>query len=87
MTNASAEPLQLVTSDLERRIVKAIQKKIIQGNDITILHISITGSRGKGMASADSDFDTKILVLHSREDYLLQATKDTWTLPEFLLDD
>lgn len=82
------EPLRLDTTDLQRRIVQGIKEKVMEwNNDITILHISITGSRGKGMASDNSDFDTKVLILHSRKDYLLQTTKDIWTMPEFSLEE
>ena len=38
------------------------------------MHISITGSRAKGIASANSDYDTKVIVLHPEELYLLQRT-------------
>jgi predicted nucleotidyltransferase len=34
--------------------------------------IAIVGSRGKGMASEESDYDTKVISLYSSRRYLLQ---------------
>ena len=38
----------------------------------TLLHLALTGSRSKQLSSPDSDYDVKAVVLHSKEDYLLQ---------------
>lgn len=42
----------------------------IQGKQL--LHLSVVGSRSKGFASSDSDYDVKAVILHSPSDYLLQ---------------
>lgn len=54
-------------------IVETI-KKLLSPKGITVLHIAIVGSYAKGMNSKNgcSDFDTKVIALHSRRDYLLQ---------------
>ena len=38
----------------------------------TLVHLSVTGSRSKQLASPDSDYDVKAVILHSTSDYLLQ---------------
>ena len=37
-----------------------------------LIHLSIVGSRSKQLASHDSDYDLKAIILHSTENYLLQ---------------
>ena len=44
----------------------------------TILQITVCGSSGKGIASDQSDFDVKVLVIHPQKDYLLQKVKESW---------
>jgi predicted nucleotidyltransferase len=36
------------------------------------VHAAVCGSRSKGIASRDSDYDIKVIVIHERESYLLQ---------------
>mmetsp|Transcript_27215 Transcript_27215/g.49120 ORF Transcript_27215/g.49120 Transcript_27215/m.49120 type:complete len:247 (-) Transcript_27215:436-1176(-) len=38
----------------------------------TLIHLSTVGSRSKQLASHDSDYDLKAIILHSTENYLLQ---------------
>jgi hypothetical protein len=54
-------------------IVETI-KSMLSPKGITVLHIAIAGSYANDMNSKDgcSDFDTKVIALHSRRDYLLQ---------------
>lgn len=40
--------------------------------DLKILFISLTGSRGKNMASSESDYDVKVIILNPHDKYLLQ---------------
>lgn len=40
--------------------------------DKTLIHLSVVGSRSKGLASHNSDYDLKAVILHARKDYLLQ---------------
>ena len=40
--------------------------------DKTLVHLSIAGSRSKSIASPDSDYDVKAVILHSTENHLLQ---------------
>ena len=44
---------------------------------ITILHISLIGSRGKGMSNLSSDYDFRALIHSRKEDYLLNRAKDS----------
>lgn len=53
-------------------ILQAVQC-LPQMKNKRLLHLSIVGSRSKHLASHDSDYDLKAIVLHSKEDYLLQS--------------
>jgi predicted nucleotidyltransferase len=76
------QPLPLSITNIQRSIVEEIKKKLPK--TATVLHIAITGSRGKGVAAAHSDYDTKVLVLHSKRDYLLQKYRPSWKFETFI---
>ena len=41
------------------------------------IHIAVCGSKAKGLASATSDYDMKMIVVYSKNDYMLQKNKGT----------
>jgi len=57
----------------------ALREKIISTlrKGVQPIHIAICGSKAKGLASPTSDFDIKIIVMHSKRDYMLQNNKAT----------
>ncbi|CAB9526332.1 expressed unknown protein [Seminavis robusta] len=61
-------PMQTIT---DRLVVEAVLG-LPQMKDKTLLHLAVVGSRSKAIASKDSDYDVKAVVLHSVADYLLQ---------------
>lgn len=64
-------------NDEERkRVVDAIRRCLIHHN-VEIIYIACCGSHGKGLASNDSDYDTKVITLSTKENYLLQRVKPT----------
>jgi len=68
--------------DIHSRIVQELRQQLNStghhGRHTTILQIAVCGSSGKGIASDQSDFDVKVLLLHPQKDYLLQKVKESW---------
>lgn len=54
--------------------------------DTTLLHVSIVGSRGKGMASPGSDYDTNVIIVYPARQYMLGKVKRSIKF-ELLLND
>jgi len=66
---------------IHERLVREVHQHLNttkSGSRHTILQITVNGSSGKGIASDQSDFDLKVLLIHSQNDYLLQKVKESW---------
>ena len=61
--------VNLEISEESQAVIDQIKSKLPQ--DIVLLHVAILGSRAKGMASSNSDFDTKVIIMHPKSNYLL----------------
>ena len=57
-----------------QELVKEAVLALPQMQDKTMLHLTVVGSRSRGLANTDSDYDVKVIVLHSMTNYLLQKT-------------
>ncbi|CAJ1951434.1 unnamed protein product [Cylindrotheca closterium] len=66
--------------EIHCRVVKELRQHLNNsGRGLTnILQIAVCGSSGKGIASDQSDFDVKVLLLHPQKCYLLQKVKESW---------
>jgi len=51
-------------------IYEAVRKTLPA--EVEILHISLVGDHGKGIASPTSDYDVRVIILNSYDNYLLQ---------------
>ena len=76
MIEKQCQPIHLTITDFHQSIVERIRESLPPG--ATLLHVSITGSRGKRIAIDHSDYDTKVLLIHSKRDYLLQKQRPSW---------
>jgi len=61
-------------------IVDTIKKTLAQRgiNPSNILYIALNGSRAKGLGSRNSDYDTKVLCLSTKQNYMLQKIKPSF---------
>jgi len=59
----------------KEQLYEGIYKTIreVLPSDVEILHISLTGSRSKGLESPTSDYDVRVLILNPTESYLLST--------------
>lgn len=65
-------------------IIDLIKSKL--PDDSTLVYLSITGSRAKGITSLDSDYDTRSIILHPMKKYLLQKAKENTEIETSLKD-
>jgi predicted nucleotidyltransferase len=56
-------------------IIEKIKEKL--PNDVTLLFVSVSGSRGKGIEAPDSDYDVRVIIMSSKEKYMLQKAPKT----------
>ncbi|KAL3932585.1 MAG: hypothetical protein SGBAC_010783 [Bacillariaceae sp.] len=68
------------TKIVQNRIAKELRQHLNSTGHghTTTLQIAVCGSSGKGVASDQSDFDVKVLLLHPQKEYLLQNVKGSW---------
>src|SRR5690348_599121 len=59
----------------QEEIYKAIREEIPER--LKILFICLTGSRGKNLASNESDFDVRVITQSPLNDYIFKHTKET----------
>ena len=60
--------------NVQKIVEKFVKSKTPEGTEIVLL--SVIGSRGKNLASKNSDYDCKVIVLHPKREYLLQKVKN-----------
>ena len=48
------------------RIKQALPK------EVTLIYVSVTGSRGKGLEAPDSDYDVRCVIISPKNHYMLQ---------------
>jgi predicted nucleotidyltransferase len=65
------QPLPFNINPFQATIVRRVVRLLNEKNLVTI-HIAISGSRAKGIASQDSDYDMNVVAMSSRAAYLLQ---------------
>jgi len=63
------------TEELKNNIYLRIREAL--PSEIKILYICLTGSQGKNMASADSDYDTRVIIQNPLESYVFQRSEQT----------
>jgi len=65
-------------------IVTAVEQQFPQG--ARLLHLAVGGSYAKGIATTSSNIDIFAVIIHSREDYLLQKVQSHQSL-KFVVDE
>jgi predicted nucleotidyltransferase len=71
MRKLNKQSSSIVEQMAHEQVLEAVLS-LPQIKDKTLLHLSVVGSRSKQIASQDSDYDVKAVILHSHADYLLQ---------------
>ena len=56
-------------------IIEKIKKAL--PTEVTLLFVSITGSRGKGLEAPDSDYDVRCIIISPKNHYMLQKAAKT----------
>jgi len=64
-----------ISEELKKNMYNQIRGAL--SSELKILFISLTGSQGKNMASAESDYDVRVIVQNTFQSYILQRPKQT----------
>jgi len=64
-----------INDELKKNMYLRIREAL--PSELKILYICLTGSQGKNMASAESDYDVRVVIQNSFDSYILQRPKQT----------
>jgi len=67
--------MDTINEELKNNIYLRIREAI--PSELKILYICLTGSQGKNMASAESDYDTRVIVQNPLENYIFKRSEET----------
>jgi len=65
--------MDYTSKELKDKVYHQIRENL--PSEVKILYICLTGSQGKNMASAESDYDVRVIIQNPFESYILQRPK------------